>query len=253
MRDNTYEPLSEWKLKPPKDIGRRSRLLTTLLAVAALGLAVMLLMPARRTAVPFAVRMSCDNNLKMIGIGLRSYADHYHSFPPRYTVDSRGRPLHSWRTLILPFIEEDQLYRSIDLSKAWNDPVNSQARRSAPSVFHCPAANDNAPHYTTYLAVVAPAGAFHPDRARRPAEFEDAQTLMVIEVPAKDAFHWMSPHDTDAGFVLRFDSQTEFAHQGGTHVVFSDGTVRFLSGGVPQSIRRAMISIAGNEDLNWDD
>ncbi len=72
---------------------------------------------------------SCMNNLKQIALALRTYEQAYKAFPPAYTVDAEGRPLHSWRTLILPFIEQDSLYRTIDLSKPWNDPANAKAHR----------------------------------------------------------------------------------------------------------------------------
>ncbi|APZ94979.1 DUF1559 domain-containing protein [Fuerstiella marisgermanici] len=67
-------------------------------------------------------RLQCKNNLKQIGLALHNYHDVYEAFPPAFTVNSDGHPLHSWRTLILPFMEQQALYDSIDLSKPWSDP-----------------------------------------------------------------------------------------------------------------------------------
>ncbi len=46
--------------------------------------------------------MECSNNMKQIALALHNYHDTYRTFPA-YTVDGNGQPLHSWRTLILPF------------------------------------------------------------------------------------------------------------------------------------------------------
>ena len=45
----------------------------------------------------------CVNNLKQIALALHNYEEVYKVLPPAYTVDAQGRPLHSWRTLILPY------------------------------------------------------------------------------------------------------------------------------------------------------
>ena len=84
-----------------------------------------LLLPAVQAAREAARRMSCSNNIKQIGLAMQNYHTAYGTLPPAYTVDAQGRPLHSWRTLILPFIEQQALYGEIDLSKPWNDPVTT--------------------------------------------------------------------------------------------------------------------------------
>jgi len=48
----------------------------------------------------------CKNNLKQIGLAFHDYHDKFGSFPPAYTVDSNGRLLHSWRSLLLPYLAQ---------------------------------------------------------------------------------------------------------------------------------------------------
>ena len=87
---------------------------------------------------------------------LWSYAEeHQNALPPACTTDADGQPLHSWRTLILPYLGEQQLYEMIDLTKPWHDPVNAEAGKMCLSVYQCPSGPDPA-YYTTYLAVVTP-------------------------------------------------------------------------------------------------
>ncbi|MDZ4779774.1 MAG: DUF1559 domain-containing protein [Planctomycetia bacterium] len=54
-------------------------------------------------------RAGCIVNLKQIALGLLNYESTYKEFPPAYTIDADGRPLHSWRTLILPYVEQQAL------------------------------------------------------------------------------------------------------------------------------------------------
>ena len=90
-------------------------------------LIALLLPPASRSGRGEARRSQCKNNLKQIGLALHNYHDIYHVFPPAYTVDGNGKPLHSWRTLILPYLDQAPLYLKIDLSKPWDDPANAES------------------------------------------------------------------------------------------------------------------------------
>jgi prepilin-type processing-associated H-X9-DG protein len=211
-------------------------------------------LPAIRTSGPAAYRAQCTNNLKQIALALHSYERSHNALPPAYTVDALGRPLHSWRTLILPDLEQESLYQTIDLSKPWNDSANAKAYNSSVSVFHCPARVDR-PNTTTYLAVVDPNACFLPTRPRSLAEITDgtSQTLMVIEVSEDHAVHWMAPIDANESLVLGFGPTTKLDHVGGTNACFVDGSVRFLKASSPDTVRRALVSISGNDQVTSDE
>ena len=135
---------------------RKNRLLSIVATVGILMLLIALLLPAIRSgAGPAARRAQCTNNLKQIALALHQYEQSHKALPPAYTVDASGRPLHSWRTLILPYLEQSSLYQTIDLSKPWNDPANAKAYNTPLSVFRCPE-QVGPPNTTTYLAVVGP-------------------------------------------------------------------------------------------------
>lgn len=209
------------------------------------------LLPAVRSARPAAYRAQCSNNLKRIARALHDYESVYHALPPAYTVDADGKPLHSWRTLILPYLEQKQLYDTIDLSKAWDDPANAAACNAKLSVFHCPSATCPEDH-TTYLAIVAPNGCFRRTEPRQLAEITDgpSETLMLIEVSPEQSVLWMSPVDADEALVLGLGPESKLAHQGGMNTAYCDGDVKFLRADVPAEVRRALISIAGNDRLS---
>jgi prepilin-type N-terminal cleavage/methylation domain-containing protein/prepilin-type processing-associated H-X9-DG protein len=238
--------------KPGPRLGFRLIELLVVLAIIAVLIAMML--PAVRSAGPAARRAQCVNNLKQIALALQNYEQAHKVLPPAYTVDAEGRPLHSWRTLILPYLEQDELYRTIDLSKPWNDPANAKALETMPLVFRCP--SDVEPgHTTTYLAIVAPDGCLSPREPRRLAEITDphGSTLMVIEAGEESAVPWMAPVDAGESLVMALGPASKLHHVGGMNVCLVDGSVRFLKAGIPARVRRALMSISGNEKLSNDE
>ena len=52
---------------------------------------------------------TCGNNLKAVATALYTYQERYGSFPPACVCDEHGKPMHSWRVLLLPFMERDDI------------------------------------------------------------------------------------------------------------------------------------------------
>lgn len=71
-----------------------------------------------------AARMASANNLKQIGIAA-GYSDEARKELPRSSFNAAGQPLHSWQTALLPFVEQDAIYKQIDQMKPWTHPVNA--------------------------------------------------------------------------------------------------------------------------------
>ncbi|HEY4260170.1 MAG TPA: DUF1559 domain-containing protein [Schlesneria sp.] len=211
-----------------------------------------LLLPLfNRNVASAARRVHCYNNLRQIALALEKYQAIYQAFPPAHTVDSSGKPLHSWRTLILPYLDEERLYEKIDLSKAWDDPANAEAFGTKLSVYHC-YSNAYPQNHTGYLAIVGSNACFQATESRPVAEITDdpAQTLMVIEVPLDKTVHWMKPVDADEQLVLSIGPNSKLLHQRGVSALFVDGHIQFLSTETDFQVRRALISINGNESVS---
>jgi hypothetical protein len=62
---------------------------------------------ARPMAVRGGTTAPCINNLKQIGLAMHNYHDAHGCFPPAYIPDENGKPMHSWRVLLLPYLELD--------------------------------------------------------------------------------------------------------------------------------------------------
>lgn len=197
-----------------------------------------------------AHRTECRNHLKAIGFALHEYHNRYHALPPAYTVDQNGKPLHSWRTLLLPFLDQELLYNRINLSKPWNDPANAEAYASAVPQYQCPF-NSTATNATSYLAIVTLQSAI---RAKASRTFDDisdgpGSTLLVIGAPAERSVPWMSPEDADEALLLSINSNSKLIHSEGFQAITGDGAIRMLSATLPENVRRALITIAGNEPI----
>src|SRR5690606_10081573 len=123
--------------------------------LVAMGIVAFLLLPQVRSARGPAERSLCTSNMKQIVFGLLRYEEEHGTLPPAYTVDDEGNRLHSWRTLILPYLDEQELYDQIDLTRPWDDPVNATARETLVDVYICPA-SPGEEELTTYLAVIGP-------------------------------------------------------------------------------------------------
>lgn len=248
MSENPYAtpaPTAEMQRPPQHSLGRYLKMGAFICITVVL---IGLFLPKMTRGRVAARRTQCKNNLKMIALALHNYHDVYAAFPPAYTVDENGQRLHSWRTLILPWLEHSDRYQKIDLSKPWNHPSNAEAFKTTPDFYRCPSF-ELPQDFTTYLAVVGENTCFHPTKPRAISEITDGtpNTLMVIEVPVKQAVPWMSPQDADEQTVLGISEHDELAHRGGVQAALADGSARFLSVTMAPETRRAVISINGEE------
>jgi hypothetical protein len=189
--------------------------------------------PGISAARQAAQRSQSQNNLKQIGLALHNYYDAFKSLPPAYIADENGRPMHSWRVLILPFLEEQNLYQQYRFDEPWDGPNNSLLASRIPMVYQ--PVNDPAavPGTTHYLAIVGPRTVFP---GATPTQFQNitdglSNTIAIAE--ATKAVNWMEPTDLDyALMTFRVNdpggNDIGSTSPGGANVMMMDGAVRFL-------------------------
>jgi prepilin-type processing-associated H-X9-DG protein len=220
------------------------------------GVLVALLLPAIQAAREAARRAQCANNLKQIALAMHNYHDTYKAFPPAYTVDEDGNRLHSWRTIILPFMEQSALYDQIRLDEPWDSAHNAQFSETIISQYKCPSNPGEGP-CTNYMVIVGQEAIFKGPQQTSIANVLDgtSNTLMIVEVP-QSTTRWMEPVDLEfAEMPLSIDSQGSgmgSMHPGGTQGAWADGSVRFIPETVDAETLRALITCAGGERVNVD-
>lgn len=82
-----------------------------------------------RTSIVLSSRTQSQNNLRQLGLAMQTHGDLDDRFLPGAIFDAHGTPLHGWNTLLLPYIEEANLYAQVDRTRPWHDPANALAFR----------------------------------------------------------------------------------------------------------------------------
>ena len=201
-------------------------------------------------------RMACRNYLKQIGLALHNYHSHYGCFPPAYIADEKGRPMHSWRVLILPYLEQKPLYDQYDFSEPWDGPNNGKLADIPLAAFNCPGDGEGPSTTTSYVAVVGPNTAWPGSESITFADFSDGMsiTILVVEVH-NSGVHWMEPKDLDINQIARGVNPAvgrgiSSRHRvSGANVLFADGSVRHLSDDVAPTVLQTLLTIDGGETL----
>ena len=212
---------------------------------------VALIAPAIQQARAAARRSQCKNNLKAIGLALQVYHDRYSAFPPAYIPDENGKPMHSWRVLILPFVDEQALYDQYKMSESWDSPANRHVLENMPDVFRCP--SDASEGTTTNYA--APFGPNCVFRGAEPVRLRDiidgtSNTIVVGEVSGA-GIPWTKPADIDVSNVTQLGTSNGFSsqHVGGCQFAFADGSTRFISNGINPRTLMSLFTLAGSEPI----
>ncbi len=246
MTDHSEDHPSEFADVHPQPRQGKITLIEVVVAISIVVVLFTLFAPDRSSRVT-SRRVQCINRLTNIALAIHNYANSHGVYPPAYTVDADGKPLHSWRTLVLPYLDQRALYDTIDFTKPWNDPANAKAYAAELSIFQCPSAGLD-PHETTYLAVTTPNSFLRPTEARDLADLaaDFQETLLVIDAPVKHAVHWMAPQDADESVVLGLANDGDLHHPGQFVAAFVDGRVRTLSPDMPEAEFRRLTTIAGD-------
>jgi hypothetical protein len=164
-----------------------------------------------------------------IAYGMEGYSEYQGKgrMIPRAVCDKDGKPLLSWRVLVLPYIEQAALFNNFKLDEPWDSPHNIKLLTPMPHQYESPRKN-NKPGETFYQVFTGPGTAFpNPNGGEVPRFADCADKLLVVE--ALGSVPWTKPED------LTYDTQKPVPPLGGVFGegqffgVFGDKSVRWFS------------------------
>lgn len=225
------------------------------LGAAQAAIVVGLLVPAVQKVREAASRTHSMNNMKMLGLALHNYHSVYGRFPPAFVVDKTGKPLYSWRVLILPYIEQDAIYKKWKMDEAWDSPNNKPLSDLAIQVLNDPAREaSNKTPYRVFYGNGAMFDAGKPGPQANGTRLQDvtdgtSNTFMVVD--AREEVPWAAPQE------LPFDPKKPLPPLGAPGralflALMGDGSVRAVDLGIAEETLKAYITRNGGEVIQPD-
>ncbi|MGB7345109.1 MAG: DUF1559 domain-containing protein [Pirellulaceae bacterium] len=244
-----------------------------LVVIAIIGILVSLLLPAVQAAREAARRMSCQNNIRQIGLALHNYHAAYRKLPPggiEVRPEVRNGRQMAWSAMVLPFMEETAAYQQIDFSYAFDAPENADAGSRVIETYLCPSTSRSNPRNsgrgaTDYGGIYGeritsqnfpPRGVMIHDQPIRFRDITDglSRTIVVAEDANFPDGQWINALNLfDQAFPINkappFENDIRSQHVGGAMVLFADGSVSFLTEQMDLKLLAAACTRNGGEEL----
>jgi RNA polymerase sigma factor (sigma-70 family) len=194
-----------------------------------------------------AARTTAANNMKQIGLAMHNYHDSFKALPAHAIYSKDGKtPLLSWRVSILPFIDQNDLYKQFKLDEPWDSAHNKKLIPKMPDIFE-PTIGKKEEGKTLIQVFTGPDTVFNGAKRLKLTEITDGTSNTIMAVEAKDAVVWTKPAD----LVLPKDKDKLPALGGrfsnGFHILMCDGTVNLTPLNPVAKDFRSLITPAGND------
>jgi hypothetical protein len=216
-------------------------------------IAVGLLLPAVQKARAAARDAQSMNNLRQIALAMHNYHDTYRALPAPANYDGDGKPLLSWRVHILPYIEQDGLYRKFKLDEPWDSKHNKELIKEMPTVYKVPGGLKVDDGKTCYLVptgddTMFPKGEAGSAKGVGFGAITDglSNTIMVVEAAPSKAVPWTKPEEWE--FDPDKPNQGLVGHRPNNFLAaFGDGSVRRIAKTTKDETLKALFTRGGGE------
>ncbi len=202
-----------------------------------------------------APRTRMSNDLKQLALAVHSYHDVNGAFPQPAIYDKNGKPLLSWRVMLLPYLDQQQLYNEFHLDEPWDSENNKKLLDKMPTVFAPPTSEAFKKHEAVYQALVGKGTPFEGKDSKVTLSIitstnGTSNTIMFVE--AAKVVPWTKPEDIslDDGKLL---PKLGGMNKGGFLASFCDGSVHFLPLTVSEKVLRQAATYTNTEPFTLPD
>jgi prepilin-type N-terminal cleavage/methylation domain-containing protein len=246
-------------------------LVELLVVIGIIGVLVSLLLPAVQMAREAARKMSCQSNMRQIGVALHSYHQSLTSLPPG-CIEWRSwnsPPTHrqyAWSAMLLPYLEQNNLHLLINWNKPFDAPENSRAANTDLPIYLCPS-EPNRMLGTGLISYGGIYGELLVDREQDDGmfvyelafRFQDvidglSNTIAISEDVGGPDRQWINgrnvfvvAHGINDPTAWVGDNEIRSAHEGGAMVLFADARVHFVSESIDKQLLGSLITRAKQE------
>jgi hypothetical protein len=215
----------------------------------------------------------CKSNLRNLVLGMQNHQDQRGDLPPLYIADPQGRPLHSWRVLLLPYMEQQLLFQQIRLNEPWDSEHNRQFHSQMPSFYLCPSSSHSRESgLTSYFSIAGEGAPLEPltlmsldDQAIRLyrsntslGSIQDGASnqIMVFEATGYSV-NWMQPVDPtfeELRMSAGGDEKGIGSHHAGAiaNAAMGDGLIVTLRAGTPPHVLRSLLHREDGQVLDYE-
>jgi hypothetical protein len=238
-----------------------------------IAIAFALLQPAVTRVQQAATRLKDAENLKALALAIHNFTDAHGKLPQATAFRTRdGRPGLSWRVALLPYLNEDNLYRQFKLDEPWDSPHNLRLVSQMPKVFLMPGQADDGTGRTHYQVFVGKGTLFEdpfqpkqpgapvPPSVTGPGQIQlgtrfpvgviDGTSNTILFATARTPVVWTKPDDLGFeanGILPPLGEQT----RSDFNVALADASVRSLPQSISEQTLKAMITRNGGEVVPW--
>jgi hypothetical protein len=186
------------------------------------------------------------NNMKQIGLAHHAYHD-VNGFMAQDIVDKNGKPLLSWRVHLLPYIEQDNLYKQFKLDEAWDSADNKKLIAMIPKVYA--PIRVKAKEGETFYQCFTGKDALFGNGKKALVNITDGTSLTIMTVEAGDPVIWTKPAD------IAYDKDKPLPKLGGMfdgnfNIGLADGSVMWVKKGFDEKTLRGAITPNGGEVID---
>ncbi|OAI42148.1 hypothetical protein AYO40_06700 [Planctomycetaceae bacterium SCGC AG-212-D15] len=201
-----------------------------------------------RKAAPYQV---AEHKVKQLAAAMHCYEQKHGHFPASARFGMDGRPLLSWRVLLLPYLDEQELYKDFRLDEPWDGPTNRALLERMPRIFASPRKGSTPPYTTPYQVFVGKGAAFEGIHGLTVKDFTDGIDRTILVVEASNPVPWTKPEDVTLypdNSLPGLGNASEYSFV----AALADGTTRRLSHKISAPTLRALITRNAGDDPGKD-